>query len=1039
MSQFFTDRPIFAWVVALFIALGGVLALNSLPVAQYPSVAPPSVKIVATWPGASAELIDQSVTSVIEQELNSAEGLLYMESQSETNRAEITVSFVPGTDPQLATVEVQNLMKRVEARLPAAVKQQGVQVARSSSSFLLIASLVSTDGALSAVELGDYINRSIANEIRRVPGVGEATVFGTEHAMRVWLDPERLTAHDLTPADVTAAIQTQNLTVSAGTLGDVPSSPGQQIFATVNVEGQLQSIEAFEDLIVRADGDGSLVRLGDVARIELGGQSYASLARTNGGPSAALAVRLSPTGNALETATAVKARLEELSAGFPDGVEVVLPMDSSVFIEISVESVLHTLVEAMVLVFLVMFVFLQNLRATLIPTLVVPIALLGSLVVLYLFGYSINVLTMFGMVLAIGILVDDAIVVVENVERLMAEEHLSPRDATRKAMGQIQGAIVGITLVLVVVFLPMGLFGGAVGVIYRQFTVTMASSILFSALLALTLTPALCATLLKPHTPGDKHPIFQRFDRWIEQTTNGYMRYAQRFLAKSGRSMALFALLAGLAGLLYARLPGGFLPDEDQGTVMALVQLPAGANSNRTEKVIDQVESVLESTPGVRDYLTVRGFSHVGRGQNAAMAFLMLDDWEARDHSSFEVVGMLNQGLSSIRDAFTLAVNPAPIRELGNASGFAFRLQDRAGLGHHALVQARNQLLGAAAQSEILAGVRPEGLEDASRIELTIDRDKAATLGVTYADVARTLAVSMGSSYAGDFPRAGRQQQVIVQSDADARMSPEDLADLHVRNRTGQLIPLAELITVDWGTGPLQLSRYNGYPAMRIAGSVKPGYSTGDGMAEMERLAAQLPKGFGFEWTGQSYEEATSSNQTGALFGLSLLVVFLCLAALYESWSIPTAVLLVVPLGILGTVLATAMSGLPNDVYFKIGLIAVIGLSAKNAILIIEFARDLQDQGMALMDATIEAARLRFRPIVMTSLAFSLGVLPLMLASGAGSASQRAIGTAVFGGMVVGSVLAVFLVPVFFVVIRRMFPATPDEDQSDATLEVSHA
>lgn len=1040
MSGFFTDRPVLAWVIALFIVIAGVIALQALPIAQYPSVAPPSVVIQATWPGATAELVDESVTSVIEQELNSAEGLLYMESQSQASRAQITVSFEPGTDPQLATVDVQNLIKRVEARLPSAVQQQGVQVTRSSSSFLLIASLLSTDGSMSSIELGDYINRNVANEIRRVNGVGEAMVFGTEHAMRIWLEPDALVAHNLTPADVTSAISSQNVTVSAGSVGDLPNLADQPVFASVNVQGQLQSVEAFEDIVVQARTDGSLVRLRDVARVELGGQTYATEARTNGSPSSAIAVRLAPGANALATAEGVKERLEELSHSFPEGVEIVLPFDSSTFIEISIESVLHTLVEAMILVFLVMFVFLQNIRATLIPAIVVPIALLGSLVSLYAFGYSINVLTMFGMVLAIGILVDDAIVVVENVERIMAEEHLGPREATRKAMSQIQGAIVGITLVLVVVFLPMGLFGGAVGAIYRQFTVTMASSILFSALLALTLTPALCATLLRPHDPDKKKfVVFRWFDAAIQRVTGGYVTTTKGFVTRPVRSLLLFGALAGIAGFVYVRLPTGFLPDEDQGSIMTLVELPSGASRNRTAEVVEEIEGTLAANPAVRDFLTVQGFSHNGRGQNAAMAFAMLEDWDARDASAQQVVGDANQAFGAIRDARAFAINPAPIRELGNANGFSFRLEDRGGMGHEALVDARNQLLAAAARSPILAGVRPEGLEDASEIQLAIDREKAVSLGVSFQDIGRTLGIALGSSYVNDFPRGGRQQQVIVQADAPARMSPDDIAALYVRNDQGGMVSLGEVTRVEWGTGPIQLTRYNGYPAMKIAGNVTPGYSTGDGMAEMERLAGELPAGFAYEWTGVSYQEKASNGQALALFGLSLLVVFLCLAALYESWSIPTAVLLVVPLGILGTVLAVSGAGLTNDVYFKVGLIAVIGLSAKNAILIVEFAKDLHEEGMDLLEATLEAARLRFRPIVMTSLAFSLGVVPLVLSSGAGAASQNAIGVAVLGGMVGGTVLAVFLVPVFFQVIRRLFPGRRATPELPVPEEAQHA
>ena len=1027
MAQFFIDRPVFAWVIALFILLGGALSITRLPVAQYPTIAPPSIVVTATYPGASAKILDESVTSLIEQEINGAEGLQYVESQSEANgQATITVTFIPGTNPDLAAVDVQNRVKRVEARLPQAVTQQGVQVTKARSNILMFVGLSSTDGRLDPVALGDYLSRNVLNELKRVPGVGQAQLFGTERAMRVWLDPEKLVGLKLTPGDVTTAIRNQNAQVAAGTLGELPSPTSQQISAPIVVTGQLTTPAEFGEIVLRANPNGSTVRLKDVAKVEIGGQAYATSARLNGKPTSAVAVQLSPTANALATATAVKAKMAELSKYFPAGVRYDIPYDTSLFVKISIEEVVKTLLEAVVLVFLVMYLFLQNIRYTLIPTIVVPVALMGTFAAMAAFGYSINVLTMFGMVLAIGILVDDAIVVVENVERIMSQEGLSPRDATKKAMGQITGAIIGITLVLVAVFIPMAFFGGAVGAIYRQFTLSMVSSMLFSALMALTLTPALCATILKPIAKGshvERKGFFGWFNRGFARTADSYQGLIGRMLGTTWRYMLVYGLIVVVVGLLYVRLPSSFLPVEDQGYIITNVQLPPGASANRTLNVLHQVEEYYKKEPAIARIFAVVGFSFSGSGQNAGLVFTPLKDWKERpdDQGAGAVVTRAFGALSKIKDAIIFPANPPPIRELGNATGFTFRLQDRGGLGHDALLAARNQLLGMAAKSPVLKGVRPEGLEDTPQLQVDVDRDKANALGLSFADINTTLSAALGSSYVNDFPNQGRQQRVIVQADAPQRVAPENLQKLYVRSTAGNMVPFAAFASSHWIAGPVQLARYNGYPAMKISGDAGQGRSTGEALNEMERLASQLPAGFGYEWTGQSFEEKTSGSQAPALFALSLLAVFLVLAALYESTSIPLSVLLVVPLGILGALLGASMRGLPNDVYFKVGLIAIIGLSAKNAILIIEFAKDLQAEGMGLLEATLEAVHLRFRPIIMTSLAFILGVLPLVIATGAGSASQRAIGTGVMGGMITATVLAVFLVPVFFVVVRKIF------------------
>ena len=1028
MAQFFIDRPIFAWVIALFILVLGSVAVTQLPISQYPSVAPPSIVINTAYPGASAQTLEDSVISVIEREMNGSPGLIYTESVSQADgTGSITLSFESGTDPNLAQVDVQNRLSRATPRLPLAVSQQGVRVDKARANFLLFTILSSDDPKFTPVALGDYAARNVLPEIQRIAGVGQAQLFGTERAMRIWIDPAKLVGFGLSSANVAQAIAAQNAQVSSGTIGDLPNVPGQSIFATVVVKGQLESTAQFENIVLRANADGSSVRLKDVARVELGGQSYGTRARLNGKPSTGIGVQLSPTGNALATAKAVRARMEELSRYFPPGVKWSIPYDSSNFVRISIRQVAVTLVEAVVLVFLVMYLFLQSFRYTIIPTIVVPVALLGTFGVLLALGFSINVLTMFGMVLVIGIVVDDAIVVVENVERIMSEEGLPPREATKKAMGQIYGAIIGVTVVLISVFVPLAFFSGSVGNIYRQFAAVMVAAISISAFMALSLTPALCATLLKPVEAGhhlEKRGFFGWFNRGFKRTAKGYEGWVAKLLRRAGRFMLVYAAIAGAVGVLFVRLPTSFLPNEDQGYLIANVQLPPGATQARTLEAMKQAEGYFLNQPEVASMVSVLGFSFSGTGQNAALAFVPLKDWgerEGAEHSAQAVAGRAFGALSGVRDAFIFVLSPPPIPELGNATGFTFRLQDRGGAGHAALLAARNQLLGMAGQSKLLAGVRPDGLEDAPQLQLDIDRDKASALGVGFDAVNAALSTALGSAYVNDFPNAGRLQRVVVQADAPARMQEADLLRINALNSRGQSVPLGAFATTRWITGAVQTVRYNGYPTMRISGDAAPGQSTGQAMLEMESLAAKLPPGFGFEWTGQSREERRAGSQAYLLYGFAILAVFLCLAALYESWTIPVAVVLVVPLGVLGVVLGTLSRGYSNDVYFQVGLITIIGLSAKNAILIIEFAKDLQAQGKSAVDAALEAAHLRFRPILMTSLAFILGTLPLALASGAGSASQRAIGTAVIGGMITAVVLAVLFVPVFFVAVRGVF------------------
>jgi len=1043
--RFFIDRPVFAWVIALGILLAGVIALRGLPIEQYPTVAPPSLAITVTYPGADAATLEQNVTQVIEQEINGVEGFLYMASTSNSNgTATITVTFDAGTDVDIAQMNVQNRLRRVEQRLPEDVRRQGIQVNEANPGFLLIVAITSKSGGTPTLELGNFASTRIVDELRRVEGVGNIQAFSSEYAMRIWLDPAKLATYSLSAAEALAAVQEQNSQSPGGQLGDQPIARGTEINATIKTQSRFTTPEQFAAIILRANPDGSAVTLGDVGRVELGAQSYLFGTELNGKPMAGLAVQLTSGANALQAAEGVKARMAELEKGFPPDVAWSIPYDTTPFITISVEEVVKTLVEAMALVFVVMFLFLQNFRATIIPTVVVPIALAGACLGLWLFGFSINVLTLFGMVLAIGILVDDAIVVIENVERIMRDEGLSPYDATVKAMGQITSAIIGITLVLIAVFIPMAFFPGSTGGIYRQFSVTLAISIAFSALLALTLTPALCAALLKPHDPDHAESpnrfqaainrFFGRFNDWFGRTTDRYQGRVGKILSAPVRWLVVFVALVGLTFILFQRLPGGFLPQEDQGFVITVIQAPPGATRERTDVAITEAKNFFESQPQVKNMVFVRGFSFFGQGQNNAMGFISLHPWDERkgkDNSADTLAGKALGALMQIKEAMVFTLNPPSIPELGTASGFTFKLEDRGGNGATALLQARNEMLGLAGQSQVLAGVRPEGQEDAPQLRVDIDRIKARALGLSVGDVNATLAIAFGSAYANDFTRDGRVLRVLLQADAAYRMTPQDVLDLKVRNAQGEMVPFGAFTGVEWTAGPPQLQRYNGYPAMTISGTPAPGRSTGEAMAEMERLAKQLPDGFTFEWTGISYEEQQSAGQIGLLLGLSLVVVFLLLAALYESWSVPISVLLVVPMGVLGAVLFSMLRGLNADIYFNVGLITIIGLAAKNAILIVEFAIEQEAEGKSTMDAVMEAVKLRLRPIIMTSLAFILGMVPLVISTGAGAASRRAVGTGVMGGMIAATIFGIFFIPLFYLAVRRWIskrrPPAPGE------------
>jgi multidrug efflux pump len=1027
-AKFFIDRPVFAWVIALIIVLTGMLALKNLPVTSYPSVAPPALSISVKYPGASAPVMEETVTTLIEQEMNGIEHLSYIESESEQGNASINLVFDAGTDLDVASVETNNRIKRVEARLPEEVRRLGITVYKSARNYLLISVLYSPDKSMDHVALGSFASTHVLESLRRVPGVGEAMLLGTEYSMRIWLEPAKLEAYGLTPGDVSRAVRAQNVQLATGEIGQLPAEPGQQLNAIITTQSRLKTPQEFGDVIVRANGDGSTVRVKDVARVELGAQDYSVRARYDGQPAVGIPIRTTPGANALETARAVKAKYAELAQNFPKGaVDFAIPYDTSKFIDVSIKEVVHTLVIAMILVFAVMYLFLESIRATLIPAIVMPITLCGALTGLYVFGYSINILTLFAMVLAIGIIVDDAIVVVENVERLMREEGLAPREATRKAMDQIVGAIIAITLVLSAVFVPMAFFSGSVGAIYRQFAVTLVIAMAFSALLALTLTPALCATLLKPYT-AQQHArggFFGWFNRFFGRTTNRYQSGVGRILQRTGRSLLVYGIFLVAMTVMFMRLPGGFLPDEDQGYFIGILQLPSGASQERALDVLAQAEKAYLDQPEVQHVIGVAGFSFVGRGQNTGTNFINLKHWDERPgqaHAASTLVGRMNGILSQIKEAMVFAVNVPPIPELAAIGGFDFRLQDRSAQGRDKLLEARDMMLGMASQHPALAGVRPEGQQPGPELRIDIDRSKAQALGVDIGEINETLQSMLGTAYINDFVRQGHILRVQMQADARTRSTPEEVMRLMVKNRKGELVRLAEFATTQWTVGLPRLDRYNGVPSLKISGNPAPGHSTGEALAAIEEIAAKLPPGFGYEWSSTSREERVSGSQAPFLFAVSLIVVFLCLAALYESWSIPLAVLLVVPLGVLGALAAVHLRGLPNDVYFKVGLIAIIGLSSKNAILIIEFARELQEQGRSLIDATLEACRMRFRPILMTSIAFIFGVLPLAISSGAGAQSRHALGTGVLGGMLAATILAVLLVPVFFVVIRRIFP-----------------
>ena len=1029
MARFFIDRPIFAWVIAIIIMLAGILALTQLPISRYPTIAPPSVTINANYPGASAQAVENSVTQIIEQSMTGLDGLDYLSSTSDSNGSvSVTLTFKTGTDPDIAQVQVQNKLQGATALLPQVVQQQGIGVTKASSGFLQVLGFVSEDGSMDRNDISDYVSSNIVDPLSRVPGVGSVQVFGGKYAMRIWLDPGKLNTYKMAPADVIAAIRAQNAQVAVGQLGGTPAIDGQQINATITAQDRLQTPEQFRDIVLRSGQDGSVLRLGDVARVELGSESYSVISRYNGQPASGVAVSLATNANALSTADGMAELMEQMKPSFPPGLKVVIPFDTTPFVRVSINEVVKTLIEAVVLVFLVIFLFLQNFRATLIPTIAVPVVLLGTLAILLALGFSINMLTMFAMVLAIGLLVDDAIVVVENVERLMSEEGLSPLEATRKSMDQITGALVGIGMVLAAVFIPMAFLTGSTGVIYRQFTATIVSAMGLSVLVAIVLTPALCATMLKPLKKGEHHGekgFFGWFNKKFDAGNKRYQGFVGKMLRRSGRFLFIYALLALVMVFVYSRVPSSFLPDEDQGVLFTIVQTPVGATQERTQKVMEQVEKhYLENeAEHIESTFSVQGFSFAGSGQNNGMVFVKLKDWEERTSAESSVdalVGRAMGAFSQIKDAMVFAIAPPPVTELGTTGGFNLYLKDNAGAGHQALVAARNQMLGAAGQSKLLMGVRPNGQEDTPQFRLDIDTEKAAALGVSIAEINSTLTVAWGGQYIDDFVDRGRVKRVYLQADAPFRMVPEDFGKWYVRNGAGEMVPFGSFATTRWEYGSPRLERFNGASAINITGTPAPGISSGDAMAEMERIAGELPEGFGIEWSGQSYQERAANAQTPMLYALSVLIVFLCLAALYESWTIPTSVLLVVPLGILGTVLFTWLRGLERDVYFQVGMLTTVGLSSKNAVLIIEFAKANVEKGMDLVEGTLAAIGDRLRPILMTSIAFGFGVLPLALATGAGSGAQRAIGTGVVGGMLAGTFLGIFFIPLFFVAVRRL-------------------
>ena len=1034
MAKFFIDRPVFAWVLSLMIILFGLISINFLPIAQYPTIAPPSISVQASYAGASAETTQKTVTAVIEQQLNGIDNLLYMTSSSDsTGNAEITVYFNPGTDDDTAQVQVQNKVSLATAQLPSEVQRTGVTVKKAARNMFLVASFYSEDGSISKAEVGNYVASSVLDQVQRINGIGQVDFFGSENAMRIWLDANKLNAYELTATDVVSALQAQNVQVPVGEVNGAPAVPGAQLGITIQGPGTLETPDEFGNVFLRTLEDGSRVYLRDVARIELAEQNYQFESHYNGMVSVGLGCKLATGANALEVANAVKAKIEELSKYFPEGMNYAFPYDTTLFVRISIHEVIKTLVEAIALVFIVMLVFLQNLRATFIPTIIVPIALLGTCAALFVMGYSINILTMFAMVLAIGILVDDAIVVIENVERIMTEEGLPPREATRKAMDQISGALVGITLVLTAVFIPMAFFSGSVGIIYRQFSLTLISSMVFSLFLALTLTPALCATMLKHNESGKQRGIAGWFNRNFDRMTKGYKSIVARMIKHSIIGLVAFIAIGAGFGWLYLRLPTAFLPDEDQGNIMALVQLPQTASQERTLKVIEEFENYALAQPEVESMFVVQGFSFNGRGQNVGLGFLKLKDWNERkgaEHSAEAIAGRITRHFAGHGDGLVLSFNMPAISELGNSTGFEYQMQDRGGVGHETLVNAMNEVFNKAnGPDTAMAGVRLQGLNDGPMLKMNVDLEKAQAHGIDISSLYNTIQVAFGSSYVNNFVQGSRVQRVMVQLSAEDRTSPEQLGKMFVRTSSGAMMPLSEIVSFEWIQGAPALNRYNGFPSLNIVGQPKPGRSSGEAMEEFDELILKyLPSiginGVGGEWTGQSLEERTSGSQAPALYAFSLIIVFLCLAALYESWSIPFAVLLIVPVGVFGSVCATMIGGLYNDVYFKVGFLVIIGLSAKNAILIIEFAKDLQEQGRNLYEATLEAVQLRLRPILMTSFAFILGVLPLARASGASSAAQNSIGVGVIGGMLASTILGVFLIPCFYVIVRKLFRVT---------------
>ncbi|KTQ96998.1 acriflavine resistance protein B [Aureimonas ureilytica] len=1022
MPQFFIDRPVFAWVVAIFITLAGLAAIPRLPVSRFPAIAPPSVSISASYTGAGPQTVADSVVAPIERELSAVKNLLYFESSADaTGNASITATFKSGTDPELAQIDVQNRLKAVESRLPEPVRRAGLSVESASSGFLMIVTLRSEGGKVGTLALDDYLARSLSPELKRVAGVGRVQSFGSEAAMRVWVDPARLVSYSVSMAEIVQAIQTQNVQVAPGRLGEAPTVPGQAVSVPLTLSGQLETPDAFRAIVLRSNPDGSKLTLGDVADVAVGPQTMGFSIFDDGKPATAAAIQLAPGANAVATSEGVRARLAELAPSMPDGVSYAVSYDTAPFVKLSIAKVVHTLLEAMVLVFLIMLLFLQNVRYTLIPTIVAPIALLGTFAVMWAIGYSVNVLTMFGMVLAIGIIVDDAIVVVENVERLMATEGLSPRDATRRAMREITGAVIGITLVLVAVFLPMGFATGSVGAIYRQFTVSLAVSILFSAFLALSLTPALCVTILKPLAAHhERRGFFARFNRGFDALTVRYVGWVGWLVKRGLRVMLVYGAIVAALAYGFATLPTAFVPDEDQGTFMTSFSLPADATAERTRKLVERYDAHVMARPDIAGNLSIMGFGFTGSGPNAAMAFTSLKDFDKRTGSTDTEIAAATDAMRQATEGDVLVMKPPAIEELGTTGGFALRLVDRAGRDVAELRAASETLVAQAAKNPKLADVRADGLPGGPTVRLDVDREKAGALGLSFSAITDALGAAMGSTYVNDFPRAGRLQQVIVQARAQDRMQVGDVLKLNVRNDKGGMVPLYEVVTPRWSVAPLQLNRTNGYPSLSISGDAAPGVSSGTAMREMERLAAELPGGFGVEWVGQSLQERQSGSQAPILLAISFVVVFLVLAALYESWAIPLAVMLVVPLGVVGAVAAVHVRGLENDVFFKVGLITLIGLSAKNAVLIVEFARQLRGEGQGLVEAAREAARLRLRPIMMTSLAFALGIVPLVIARGPSSETQNALGTGLFGGMISATVLAVLFVPVFFVLVMRL-------------------